>query len=65
MPLHKQMWIDRKCIISMSQLYLHYRREPKEVQLWVPGLWDVKIIHRELRRIAGLILCILNEKKSS
>jgi len=56
--------IDRRCIINMSQLYLHHRIEPKEVQPWESGLWDIIIIHRELIRIAELMSCILNEKSS-
>jgi len=55
---------DRRCIINMSHVYLHYRREPKEVQQWESGPWDIIIIHWELIRIAGLILCTLNEKSS-
>ena len=61
----KQNSSDRRCIINMSQLYLHHRIEPKEVQPWEPDLWDIIIIHRELIRIAGLMLCILNNEKSS
>jgi len=56
--------IDRRCIINKSQLYLHHRIEPKEVQPWESDLWDIIIVHRELKRIAGLMLCALNEKSS-
>jgi len=55
---------DRRCIINMSQLYLHHRIEPKEVQPWESDSWDIIIIHRELKKIAGLMLHILNEKSS-
>ena len=56
--------VDRRCIINMSQSYFHHQIEPKEVQPWESDLWDIIIIHRELIRIAGLMLCILNEKSS-
>ena len=55
---------DRRCIINMSQFYLHHRIEPKEAQPWESDLWDIIIIHSVLIRIAGLMLCILNEKSS-
>jgi len=48
----------------MSQFYLHHRIEPKEVQPWESDFWDIIIIHRVLIRIAGLMICILNEKGS-
>ena len=56
--------IDRRCIINMSQFYLHHRIEPTGVQPWESDLWDIIIIHRVLIRIAGLMLHILNEKSS-
>ena len=55
--------VDRRCIINMSQLYLHHRIEPKEVQPWESDLWDIIIIHRVLTRIAGLMLCIHKAQK--
>jgi len=55
---------DRRCIINMSQFPLHHRIEPKGDQPWKSDLWDNIIIHRVLIRIAGLRLCILNEKSS-
>jgi len=56
--------VDRRCIINMSQFYLHHRIEPKGVQPWKSDLWDIIIIDRVLIRIAGLMLRILNEKSS-
>ena len=60
----KAKGIDRRYIINMPQFHLHHRIEPKEVQPWESDSWDIIIIHRELKKIAGLMLHILNEKSS-
>ena len=55
---------DRRYIINTSQLHVHYRIGPKKVRPGELDLWDIIIVHRELKRIAGLMLCALNEKSS-